>query len=134
MRLVKRIGTGPNGEGIYEMARRDQPFPEAFQEVLAKLASFEEARETGTDNYPAELIPCPFCGKIRYLDVSIHQARRYGRYDAAIYCKKCYCYGPKIRSEDLALPGVDLRNEGITITFRDRLRLAAVRAWNRRAG
>lgn len=85
-----------------------------------------------------ELKPCPFCGKTDKLDFSHHQANnrktRYGRYDAAIYCRRCGAYGPKIKSEDLALPGCDIRNENVTITFKERMREAALNLWNRRYG
>lgn len=80
-----------------------------------------------------EMRECPFCGKSDRLAVSLHQAQRYGKYDAAVYCRKCCAYGPRIRSEDLALPGLDLRNEQITTKFEERMKTAALRAWNCRA-
>lgn len=80
-----------------------------------------------------EMRECPFCGKSDRLAVSLHQAQRYGKYDAAVYCRKCYAYGLRVRSEDLALPGIDIRNEQITMKFEDRMKTAAIRAWNRRA-
>lgn len=84
-----------------------------------------------------KLKPCPFCGRADKLDFQFRQAldkkHRYGRHDAAIYCRHCYGYGPRIRSEDMALPGCDLRNEGVTVTFKERMRQAALMAWNRRA-
>lgn len=80
-----------------------------------------------------ELIECPFCGKSDRLVVSLHQSQRYGKYDAAVYCRNCYAYGPRVRSEDLALPDIDIRNEQITMKFEDRMETAALRAWNRRA-
>ena len=83
-----------------------------------------------------ELKPCPFCGRVDKLDLQFRQAmdkkHRYGKHDAAIYCRKCYAYGPRIKSEDLLLPECDFRNEGVTITFKDRMREAALNAWNRR--
>lgn len=84
-----------------------------------------------------DLKPCPFCGCTDKLDVQYRQAldrkRRYGMYDSAIYCRRCYSYGPRIRSEDLALQDMDFRNERPTKKHKDRMTDAALAAWNRRA-
>lgn len=79
--------------------------------------------------------PCPFCGDTRRLDLQFRQAKktRWGYYDAAIYCRNCYCYGPRIRSEDiLPLVRPDVRNESPTPKFKDIMREAALKAWNER--
>ena len=84
-----------------------------------------------------QLKPCPFCGHVERLDFQFRQAQdkkhRYGYHDAAIYCRRCYAYGPRIKSEDLLLPELDIRNEEVTVKFKDRMRMAAIKAWNRRA-
>jgi hypothetical protein len=79
-----------------------------------------------------ELISCPFCRKSDKLAVSLTQSQRYGKYNAAVYCRNCYAYGPRVRSEDLALPSVDLRNERITGTFKARMKDEAIKKWNKR--
>ena len=62
-----------------------------------------------------ELLHCPYCGSIEKFAFSFHQAldkkHRYGCYDGAIYCRNCYSYGPRVKSEDLQIPRVDTRNE-----------------------
>ena len=82
-----------------------------------------------------DLKPCPFCGSIR-LDLQFRQApkrHRYGRYDSAVYCRKCHSYGPRVKSEDIELPQCDIRNENPTERFKDAMRIAAIDVWNRRA-
>lgn len=78
---------------------------------------------------------CPFCGSIR-LDFQFRQAadkrHRHGRYDSAVYCRRCHSYGPRVRSEDIELPTCDTRNESPADRFKDAMRIAAVDAWNRR--
>ena len=83
-----------------------------------------------------ELLHCPYCGSIQKLAFSFHEARdkkhRYGRYDGAIYCRNCYSYGPRVRSEDLQISRADTRNEEPTVTMMEALKSAAVELWNRR--
>ena len=82
-----------------------------------------------------ELKPCPYCGSLN-LEFQFRQAlnkkTRYGRYDASIYCKNCYAYGPRIKSESLHLTHVDLRHETPTDLFKNIMKESAIEAWNRR--
>lgn len=84
------------------------------------------------DNAPR---PCPFCGSTARLDFQFRQAQnhktRHGRYDASIYCRRCYCFGPRIRSEDVSLPPVS-GSESPRIAFSNAMRVYAIQAWNRR--
>jgi len=86
----------------------------------------------------AELESCPFCGNTSNLDLQFREAKgtRRGYYDAAIYCRKCYCYGPRVRSENVigkrAL--VDGRNEIPALPYKDAMRKAALEKWNGRIG
>lgn len=84
-----------------------------------------------------ELKPCPFCGNSRKLGAKFHQAQgpgRKGGYDALIYCKECFTNGPKIRSEELGIPRLDVRNEEPTGHMKKIMREKAIEVWNRRAG
>jgi len=81
-----------------------------------------------------EYMSCPFCGESRNLDMQLRQAtakRRVGCYDAAIYCRKCYAYGPRVKSEDLGLPAMSVR-ESPRLRFLEAMRAGAIRAWNLR--
>ena len=85
----------------------------------------------------AEIEPCPFCGNTSNLDLQFRQAldkkHRYGQYDASIYCRKCYCYGPRVRSEDvIGRRKADTRNEEPALPLKDAMRKAALEKWNRR--
>lgn len=79
---------------------------------------------------------CPFCGSVQMLDLQFRQARgtRRNHYDAAIYCRQCYCYGPRVRSEDVIGKNgaVDHRNETPTKSYKDIMREAAMGKWNHR--
>lgn len=80
--------------------------------------------------------PCPFCGSASRLDLSFREAlnkkTRYGRYDAAIYCRKCYAYGPRVKSEDLDAQPID-PGAGLTkLNLQNNMKEAAIRQWNRR--
>lgn len=90
-------------------------------------------RDESTDG-ASEYSPCPFCGESRKLDMQLRQATakgRAGHYDAAIYCRKCYAYGPRVKSEDLGLPAVSFR-ESPRLRFSEAMRAGAIRAWNNR--
>ena len=86
----------------------------------------------------AEIESCPFCGNTSNLDFQFRQAldkkHRYGQYDAAIFCRKCYCYGPRVKSEDVLGAGakIDHRNESPALPYKDAMRKAALEKWNRR--
>lgn len=83
-----------------------------------------------------ELLHCPYCGSIQKLAFSFHTAsdkkHRYGCYDGAIYCRNCYSYGPRIKSEDLGIPSSDFRNTTPTAKMKDVMLRVATEAWNRR--
>lgn len=79
---------------------------------------------------------CPFCDNITNLALQFREAKgtRRGYYDAAIYCRKCYCYGPRVRSEDvIGSRRVDWRNDAPTPNYKAAMRDAALEKWNRRA-
>lgn len=77
-----------------------------------------------------DLRECPFCGSGK-LAMQFRQTR-HGHYDAAIYCRKCYAYGARVRSEDLNLPPCDTRNESPTQHMKNFMKEAAAVVWNRR--
>lgn len=82
-----------------------------------------------------EITECPFCGSTKKLDLQFREAKgtRRGYYDAAIYCRKCYCYGPRVRSEDvIGRRKADTRNEVPALPFKDVMCKAALEKWNRR--
>ena len=83
-----------------------------------------------------EIVPCPFCGNTKNLDLQFREAKgtRRGYYDAAIYCRKCYSYGPRVKSEDVIgkRSKVDTRNEIPALPYKDTMRKAALEKWNRR--
>lgn len=79
--------------------------------------------------------PCPFCGRIDKLDTQFRQAsnrNRPGCYDCAIYCRNCYSYGPRVKSEDLALSPLDLRHESPRTAMQEYMKGYALREWNKR--
>lgn len=83
----------------------------------------------------AEIESCPFCGNTSNLDLQFREAKgtRRGYYDAAIYCRKCYCYGPRVRSEDvIGTMRCDTRAETPALPYKDAMRKAALEKWNRR--
>lgn len=82
-----------------------------------------------------ELKPCPFCGSDRHLNFQYRQARgsRRGKYDSSIYCRKCGCFGARVKSETLGIEVLDVRNEIPTKTYKEAMRAKAIEAWNRRA-
>lgn len=77
--------------------------------------------------------PCPYCGnksvRLQFRQAPNHKGR-YGRYDAAMYCGKCYAYGPRIRSEDLDIDEIDIRNYRASDAMKELMRWHAVKAWN----
>lgn len=82
-----------------------------------------------------ELKPCPFCGSDNHLNFQFRQARgsRRGKLDASIYCRKCGCFGRRVKSENLGIGSFDTRNEMPTKHCKEVMREAAIEAWNRRA-
>lgn len=84
-----------------------------------------------------ELESCPFCGNTSNLDLQFREAKgtRRGYYDAAIYCRKCYCYGPRVRSEDvIGTMRCDTRVKTPALPYKDAMRKAALEKWNGRTG
>ena len=78
-------------------------------------------------NAVLDLKPCPFCGSDK-LDFQYRQAldkkHRYGKYDAAIYCRHCYAYGARVKSENVIFSD--------SITREEAMKQMAIMLWNRR--
>lgn len=82
-----------------------------------------------------ELESCPFCGTTKNLDLQFRAAKgmRRGYYDSAIFCRKCYCFGPRVRSEDvIGRMKVDHRIETPAEPYKEAMRKAALEKWNGR--
>lgn len=78
-------------------------------------------------NAVLDLKPCPFCGSDK-LDLQYRQAldkkHRYGKYDAAIYCRHCHAYGSRVKSENVIFSD--------RITREEAMKQMAIMLWNRR--
>lgn len=78
-----------------------------------------------------ELAPCPFCGSEDIRD-SVKIAGNYElQYRVTMYCNKCYCYGPRIRTKAFNRYDYKSRDECVEHGMSEAKRQAA-EAWNRR--
>lgn len=71
--------------------------------------------------------PCPFC-KSTNIEYSIKvssRTRTSSTYHMSMYCKNCFCYGPRILVKPKETRRIDIENN---ITYKQR----AIDAWNRR--